>query len=499
MKDVYRSFYTKSNWIVDAMINSLDLEDNVKILEPSAGDGIFIDGIISQQNGKNFKVDAFEIEPSAIRVLKEKYQHRNNIKIYNKDTLTNENLTLYSDQGGIYDRVIANPPYGGWQDYEKRKKLKKLYNNFYTKETYTLFLHRSIDVTKPGGKIVFIIPDTFLNLHMHKRFRKFLLTVTKIKEIKLFPSSFFPDVAFGYSGLCIVTLEKCLSKKECLDNTIKIYQGFNKAQDLTNPNKAKYNTFQQREVYNNIDHTFFMTSNTKVTNLINNHKTKLANIADCVTGFYSGNNKKFLKVKSRDVKRSNGYEVANQNNILLDPQFNKDIINGIEGEKYLIPIVKGGSKYFYKETEWYVDWRKKSVKRYKESKKGRFQNSDYYFKNWGIGVPMVKTSYVTASTLDNRLFDQSIVGVFPHQKEHYYYLLALFNSPTISGLIELINPTANNSANYLKKLPILFPSDKRKEEIELLTLKLLETLRNDDKYLEKEHKDINAMIEDLYS
>lgn len=498
MKDIYRSFYTKSDSIVDSMIESLDLNDGQYILEPSAGDGIFIDKIINEEK-KNIKIDAFEINPEALTTLKTKYDSNNRVNIFEDDTLTNLTLTLYADQGGIYDRVIANPPYGGWQDCTKRKKLKKLYNNFYTKETYTLFLHRAINVTKPSGKIVFIIPDTFLNLHMHKKFRKFMLLVTKIKELKLFNSSFFPDVDFGYSGLCIITLEKCTSKNEALKNKIKIYKGFSTVNELLDNPKEVCNVFQQVDIYNNIDHTFFMTNDKQITFLINNHETKIVDIADCVTGFYSGNNKKYLKVKSKSVVYSKGYDVANEDRIISKPYMVKNIIDGVNGKKHLIPIVKGGNKYFHKETKWYVDWRRESIKDYKESNKARFQNSQYYFRDWGLGVPMVKSTYISAAALENRLFDQSIVGIFPHNKYNFYYLLALFNSPTFSNLIQLINPSANNSANYLKKLPVIFPNDDMLDKINSLTKNILKDLRYNHNYLEETHKEINSYIDELYS
>ena len=49
MKDLYCSYYTESDEITSYMISKLNIKDNDIILEPSAGEGIFIDGIINQQ------------------------------------------------------------------------------------------------------------------------------------------------------------------------------------------------------------------------------------------------------------------------------------------------------------------------------------------------------------------------------------------------------------------------------------------------------------------
>ena len=56
--------------------------------------------------------------------------------------------------------------------------------------------------------------------------------------------------------------------------------------------------------------------------------------------------------------------------------------------------------------------------------------------------------------MKNRVFDQSIVGIFPKNNDDLYYLLALLNSSIVNEIIHNINPSVNNSANYLKRIPI---------------------------------------------
>lgn len=59
-----------------------------------------------------------------------------------------------------------------------------------------------------------------------------------------------------------------------------------------------------------------------------------------------------------------------------------------------------------------MNWSKNAVLHYKKDKKARFQNPKYYFR-YGIGVPMISSSSITASLIEYKLFDQSIVGIFP--------------------------------------------------------------------------------------
>ena len=204
----YCAFYTESDPILDLMISRLNINDGDQILEPSAGEGVFIDKLLDRYHNLNIKIDALDIDENATNRLKIKYSDEKKVNVRNTDTLLDLELDLYANAGGHYHKVIGNPPYGAWLDHEQRTVLKKKYGN-YARETYTLFLQRVVETLLPSGRVVFIIPDTFLALNLHKQFRSQLLMNTVIEEIVLFPSKFFPGVNFGYSNLCIITLTKC--------------------------------------------------------------------------------------------------------------------------------------------------------------------------------------------------------------------------------------------------------------------------------------------------
>jgi len=360
--------------------------------------------------------------------------------------------------------VIGNPPYGAWQDYEKRQLLKKLYRG-YVRETYTLFLQRCLSLLKNNGKLVFIIPDTFLALHLHKKLREELLKNSVVEEIILIPSHFFPGINFGYSNLCIISI---LKSRNFQDNRISIASVTNSVNDLyeiTNGNYKVadyYEQVSQEEVLKTIDHSFLIGGNSRIRELVNKSEVCLGDIADCVTGFYSGDNRKFMATRDCSVKRSKGFEIINE--CLVDYDFLKqrDVLTGLKNLKEYIPILKGGKSHFVKDTEWFIRWDQKTVEHYKKDKKARFQNSAYYFRE-GIGVPMVKSNGIHAFLLQKRLFDQSVVGIFPKDPKHLYYILAFLNSDICSQLLRIINHTANNSANYLKKLPIILDNGSFKE------------------------------------
>jgi len=457
MNDIYCSYYTKNKNITSYMISMINVSQHDQILEPCGGDGIFIDALIECNSG--LVIDTCDIDLKAVQTMQTKYSLHDNVFVRLADTLTDSLFDKFSLMG-YYDKIIGNPPYGGWQEYGRRAELKKKYNGFYVRETYSLFLLRCVSLLKENGILSFIIPDTFLFLHLHKQLRRYLLEQTLIKEIVIFPSKFFPEVSFAYSNLCIITIQKAYSKKTN-DNYFSIIRGLKSDDDLMVLSKKKiishavYYFFRQNEILLNQDYAFFISDKATSKRLVE-CGTKLADMADCVTGIYCGDNKRFLALASIGEKASLEYPCIDRAEIDYEHKSNEPV----NGSKKYIPIIKGSSStcYFRTADEWLIEWTTAALSHYKNDKKARFQNSQFYFRS-GIALPMVKSSKVKATLNPGMVFDQSIVGIFPHDIKYLYYLLAYLNSKIANRFIHTINPTANNSANYLKKLPIHLPTD----------------------------------------
>ena len=493
----YQAFYTKSTPIVDYMVSKLFLKPTDKIFEPCGGDGVFIEAILEANEFAN--IDICELNPASITVLQNKFTQFQNVSIRECDTLLDNELSFNSNFGGIYDKIIANPPYGAWQDLEKRAILKKMYSELYAKESYALFLFRCIELLKEGGILSFIIPDTFLNLHMHKAIRKHILSKTKILELALFPSSFFPGVNFGYANLSIITLQKNSNQKTCFSNSFDVLTNFSAVEQLAEINKVelKVYSFTQQEIFSNPDFAFLISDNSNISKAINGAALKVIDIANCVTGFYSGDDKMFLQVNSKDLKNGKSYDLVDPNKINREYKNVANILDGFDQGKHFLPIVKGGNAKYLKPEGWFMNWSKQAVSHYKKDKRARFQNPQYYFK-FGIGVPMISSSSITASLIENKLFDQSIVGIFPKDERLTYYLLAFFNSPTCNKLIRTINPSANNPANYIKKIPFIAPSDGQKEFINSTVQNILESIATQGHYNVDDENRLNKIIEQIY-
>ena len=170
-------------------------------------------------------------------------------------------------------------------------------------------------------------------------------------------------------------------------------------------------------------------------------------------------------------------------------------------EEGYVPYIKSAAKrrYIRQSDEWFVRWDKPTIEFYKKNKKSRFQNSSFYFKT-GIGIPMVKSNTIRAFLMADHVFDQSIVGIFPKDFSKLYYLLALMNSDTINDLVHAINPTANNSSNYIKQLPYIEPMSDVLEEITGMVKEVIVFESNAEyENADRLHNEINAMISLIYS
>jgi len=203
-----------------------------------------------------------------------------------------------------------------------------------------------------------------------------------------------------------------------------------------------------------------------------NSKYRLSDFAYSVTGVYSGNNQKFLAIEQGNRREISGYPIISKDKI----SYEHFSICPVGDAKEYILIAKGSSctQYYRTADKWLIKWTDIALHHYKTDKKARLQNSAYYFRK-GIAMPTVKSSRVKASIINGCVFDQSIVGVFPRDEKYLFYILAYLNSKIANELIHIINPTANNSANYLKKLPMPFPTDADLQKVNFWVSEILRT------------------------
>lgn len=485
-RDTLQAHYTSSIEIVTYMVSKLHLTDQDLIWEPCAGKGDLIDGILKLIPNANIR--ASEIDDSAIDVLRNKYKSQHNITVVHEDALELRNYSLF-EKNHTFTRIIANPPYGAYQSFEKRSQLKKQYPSLYVRETYGVILYHALSLLQAQGRLVFIIPDTFLWLHRHDFLRRTLLSESTVEEVALFPSEFFPGINFGYSGLCIITVIK---GHPCPNHQIRIIDKLSDplvlleiAHGQDPIDRCSISEIPQNDLLVRKHVELVRPSHNGSISLSKRANLTLADLAEVRTGFYSGNDRMWIRRASSDVPRSKHFQNVEPSRIYKSGE---PPLTGISDEECFIPILRGGAAKLVRTTQWYVDWSVDAVSEYRRQGKNpaRFQNSQYYFQE-GIGVPMVASLCLTAALLEKRIFDQGIVGVFPKDNLLLKYLLGFLNTELATSLLRQINPTANNSANYLKRLPVVIPT----------SLELENCTKCVDKAIQEIHESSSVLVNTL--
>lgn len=164
-KKKYQFFATPSD-LAKKLVDMADVTENCHALEPSAGRG----AIASILKERALTVSVVEIMPTNVECLKDDYT-----------TYEQDFLTLTEEEIGLFDRIVANPPFTKNQDID------------HVMHMYSLL--------KDGGKLVSITSKswTFGSQNKQKLFRTWLDEVGgEVTEV--------PEGAFKESGTNIATL-----------------------------------------------------------------------------------------------------------------------------------------------------------------------------------------------------------------------------------------------------------------------------------------------------
>lgn len=444
----YQSFFTDAEEINSLMIALLGDASGCKILEPCAGQGAFIKPLVCSAN----RIDAIDIDSEHVSMLME--LNLSVLRVQEADFIDHfVNGASSASIDNDYDAVICNPPYGLKFSVTYRKRIKARHPDVYARESYGLFLTFGVRCLREGGRFVFIVPDTFLTSRNHRPLREFLIENVSITHMVQFNSSRFETVNFGYGSLCIIAGYR--SKRGQLGDAK--WLDYRQTED-----KLSIQSFQNSPI---VAATLLKekaeegwTQCGGETQIFRSGTRLLGEIAECRTGIYTGDNPRFCAFdKDNPPPRVNGHPIQWSQVRTVDTLSNVEREHGVEDLVKYVPFIRGGHRSPFEETKSAIDWSRSAVDYYRTDKKARLQNSQFYFRA-GLAVPMVTSGRLSASYIEGAVFDQGVVGIFPEQKEMLDFILVFLNSEHATKLKKQINPSANNSANYLKRLKVPIPN-----------------------------------------
>jgi adenine-specific DNA methylase len=163
------------------------------ILEPSCGDGVFIEQLKSNKH-KYRSIKAIELD-------KIEAEKANRIELDNKTIITADFHTYCNTTSDYFDLIIGNPPYIRYQyfDKEQQKEADTIFRKAklkYSKLTnaWVSFVVGSSLLLKEKGKIGFVIPAELLQVSYAQQLREFLAHFYNKINIISFKKLVFPDI-----------------------------------------------------------------------------------------------------------------------------------------------------------------------------------------------------------------------------------------------------------------------------------------------------------------
>ena len=170
-KNKYGQYFTPEI-VADFMINLASINEKSKVLEPSCGEGIFLE--LLKKKGYN-KLSAFELDSE---LIPNKF----------KNIIKNESF-ISAKIDEKFDLIIGNPPYIRWKNLEDELKQELATNHLWNKYFNSLcdysyiFILKSIEHLKENGQLIFITPEYWLNTTHSQTLRNYMLQNGYFEEI----------------------------------------------------------------------------------------------------------------------------------------------------------------------------------------------------------------------------------------------------------------------------------------------------------------------------
>ena len=284
------SYYTPSN-IVNNIVRDYVQKDS-KVLDPCCGTGQFLlaftDVVENPLNIYGIDYDKIAVRIARLNILI-RFKNKNFVpNIFCKNTLFdigNADLFSFNDHKDIkdFDVIATNPPWGVHFSKAEIKKLKNLYPQITSFESFSYFLAKSLGWLRHSGIVSFILPESILNVRTHRDIRGIILKIAQVKKIIYF-NRIFKNV---FTPVIRLDLEK--NNKKTKLTTIH--------------SKNKKYKIKQIKWMSNHDFVFDIHSNnfdSKIIDKIYKIKhTTLKNKASWALGIVTGNNKKFITSESK--------------------------------------------------------------------------------------------------------------------------------------------------------------------------------------------------------
>jgi adenine-specific DNA-methyltransferase len=162
--------YFTPKLVAEFMIEMANISQKSRILEPSCGEGIFLN--LLEQKGF-YDLTAYEIDKELAQEF---------------DCVRHESF-VSAEIDEKFDLIIGNPPYIRWKNLEDELKQELSNNPIWTKYFNSLcdylyiFILKSIELLNPNGQLIFICPEYWMNTTHSISLRNYMVENGYFEEI----------------------------------------------------------------------------------------------------------------------------------------------------------------------------------------------------------------------------------------------------------------------------------------------------------------------------
>ncbi len=202
-KQKLRGAYYTPRKVAEKMVDFFQDDLSIRtILEPSCGDGVFVDAVCRKLLKPDGELTAIEIEECAMQKT-EKTLKKNNRFAENVRLLTMDFFRYYKEheEQARYDLIVGNPPYIRYQylDEEQRSEMSHLLTAHGMKanklvNAWVGFLVACVHMLSENGKLAFVIPAEILQVAYAEELRLFLAGHLSKITLLTFEELVFPDI-----------------------------------------------------------------------------------------------------------------------------------------------------------------------------------------------------------------------------------------------------------------------------------------------------------------
>lgn len=162
------SFYTP----VQAL-EGIQIESGQTVYDPCCGSGNILLNILSPSHDSSL-IYASDVDETALIICE------TNLVLFFNDpnmraTVFKRSFIEPQSDDVLYDVIVTNPPWGAHFSALEKKRLKLMYPQLQTSESFSICLYNALRLLGKNGILFFFLPQAFANVATHSNIRQFLL------------------------------------------------------------------------------------------------------------------------------------------------------------------------------------------------------------------------------------------------------------------------------------------------------------------------------------